>query len=162
MARGRFEWGPRALGQRSILAAPQDVEMRERLNRVIKKREPFRPFAPAVRREAAGNWFTEFDNDMTPFMTTTAGVVAGREKDLGAVTHVDGTARVQTVTAESAPDFHVLLGEIEARRGAPLVLNTSLNGNGEPIVASEADALGFFMSHPVDAMLVQDVLFTRR
>ena len=162
MARGRFEWGPRALGQRSILAAPQSTDMRERLNRVIKKREPFRPFAPAVLRDRAGSWFTGHDNDMTPFMTTTARVVEGRAGDLGAVIHVDGSARVQTVTEAGAPDFCRLLDELDARNGAPIALNTSLNGNGEPIVANEADAIGFFMSHPVDAMLLEDVLFTRR
>ena len=162
VARGRFEWGPRALGQRSILAAPQSADMRERLNRVIKKREPFRPFAPAVLRDRAGRWFTGHDNDMTPFMTTTARVVEGRAGDLGAVTHVDGTARVQTVSPANAPDFCRILDELDARCGAPIALNTSLNGNGEPIVASEADAIGFFMSHAVDAMLLEDVLFTRR
>ena len=162
LARGRFEWGPRALGQRSILAAPHSVEMRERLNRVVKKREPFRPFAPAVLKDRAGRWFTGHDNDMTPFMTATAQVADGRAADLGAVTHVDGSARVQTVTAAGAPDFCLLLDEIDARLGAPIALNTSLNGNGEPIVASEADAIGFFMSHPVDAMLLEDILFTRR
>jgi len=162
LARGRFEWGPRALGQRSILAAPQSADMRERLNRVIKKREPFRPFAPAVLRDRADDWFSGHDNDMTPFMTTTAQVSERRAADLGAVTHVDGTARVQTVSAAGAPDFCQLLRELDARSGAPIALNTSLNGNGEPIVASEADAIGFFMSHPVDAMLLEDVLFTRR
>ena len=162
LARGRFEWGPRALGQRSILAAPQSVEMRERLNRVVKKREPFRPFAPAVLRDRAGRWFTGHDNDMTPFMTTTAQVAEGRAGDLGAVVHVDGSARVQTVTPGGAPDFSQLLDRLDVRLGAPIALNTSLNGNGEPIAASEADAIGFFMSHPVDAMLLEDILFIRR
>ncbi len=99
---------------------------------------------------------------MTPFMTATAQVADGRAADLGAVVHIDGSARVQTVTAAGSPDFCVLLDEIDARLGAPIALNTSLNGNGEPIVASEADAVGFFMSHPVDAMLLEDILFIRR
>ena len=162
MARGRFEWGPRALGQRSILAAPQDAQTRDRLNRMIKKREPFRPFAPAVLNERSDAWFSEHDNDMTPFMATTAKVLPARAADLGAVTHVDGTARVQTVTRASSPDFHRLLQELDVGAGAPIALNTSLNGAGEPIVASEADALGFFLSHSVDALVVQDVLFSRR
>ncbi len=162
MARGRFEWGPRALGQRSILASPQAPEMRERLNRVIKKREPFRPFAPAVVAEQAGQWFLDHDNDMTPFMTTVARVAEARAGDLGAVTHVDGTARVQTVSPVSSPDCHQLLLALGKASGVPIALNTSLNGAGEPIVASEADALGFFMSHPVDAMVVEDLMFERR
>ncbi|MEO8813568.1 MAG: carbamoyltransferase N-terminal domain-containing protein [Caulobacteraceae bacterium] len=162
MARGRFEWGPRALGQRSILAAPHDPAMRDRLNRVVKKREPFRPFAPAVPHDRAAEWFTGADNDMAPYMTTTARVEPARAGDLGAVTHVDDTARVQTVTATSAPDFHRLLEDIGARCATPILLNTSLNGNGEPIVASESDAMAFFLSHQVDAMVVEDVLLTRR
>ncbi len=162
MARGRFEWGPRALGQRSVVAAPADPAMRERLNRVIKKREPFRPFAPAVVAERAGEWFSGADNDMAPYMTTTAQVKPERAADLGAVRHIDGTARVQTVAAATSPDFHALLQAVGLRTGTPIVLNTSLNGNGEPIVASEADALGFFLSHQVDAMVIEDVLLTRR
>lgn len=162
MARGRYEWGPRALGQRSILAAPREAAMRDRLNSVVKKREPFRPFAPAVVAERAGEWFSEHDNDMTPYMTTIAQVDPERAPDLGAVTHVDGTARLQTVTAESAPDFHRLIHLVDQATGAPIVLNTSLNGNGEPIAASESDAIGFFMSHAVDAMVVEDVLITRK
>ncbi len=162
MARGRLEWGPRALGQRSIFATPRDVRVRDRLNGVIKKREPFRPFAPAVPRERADGWFSECDNDMAPYMTTVAKVGKGRSGDLAAVTHIDGTARVQTVTATASPDFHRLLGEVGASTGTPIVLNTSLNANGEPIVATEADALGFFLSHSVDAMVLEDLLLTRR
>jgi carbamoyltransferase len=161
-ARGRFEWGPRALGQRSILAAPQDPATGERLNRVVKRREPFRPFAPAVLRDRAEHWFGGCDNDMAPFMTTVGEVRSDRRSDLGAVTHVDGTARVQTVTETSAPDLFAILEHLDDLTGIPVVLNTSLNGNGEPIVGSETDALTFFMSHPVDAMVVGDVLLQRR
>jgi carbamoyltransferase len=160
--RGRFEWGPRALGQRSILAAPQEEAMREKLNRAVKKREPFRPFAPAVVDRAAGQWFTGHDNDMAPYMTTIGWVRPNPASKLGAITHVDGTARVQTVSARSAPDFHYLLDQLEKRNGVPISLNTSLNGNGEPIVATEADAVGFFASHPVDAMVIGDVLLRRK
>jgi carbamoyltransferase len=160
--RGRFEWGPRALGQRSLLASPVTAAMRERLNRVVKKREPFRPFAPAVLREEADRWFEDTDDDLTPFMTTVARVRPERRGELGAVTHVDGTARVQTVTAASAPDLHAVLRHLGAAGALPVCLNTSLNGNGEPIVASEADALAFFLSHAVDAMLIGDVLVQRK
>ena len=161
-ARGRFEWGPRALGQRSILAAPRDAAMAARLNRLVKRREPFRPFAPAVLQERAGAWFEGCDDDMAPFMTTVGTVRPDRRAELGAVTHVDGTARVQTVTETSAPDLHGVLERLDRLTGVPVVLNTSLNGNGEPIVGSETDAVSFFLSHPVDAMVVGDVLLRRR
>ncbi len=160
-ARGRFEWGPRALGQRSIIAAPQDPGMRDRINQIVKKREPFRPFAPAVLRDRAGEWFAAHDNDMTPYMTTTSDVLEHRATDLGAVRHVDGTARIQTVSEEGAPEFFGLLNRMQARGAPPIVLNTSLNGNGEPIVGCEADALAFFLSHPVDFMVLGDVMISK-
>jgi len=155
---GRFEWGPRALGQRSILALPQDASVRDRLNRVIKEREPFRPFAPAVSDEKAAQLFDGAPNDMTPFMTTVCTVRPEHAHALTAVRHVDGTARVQTVGAHGV--LAPLLAEIE-RRALPVVLNTSLNGPGEPIVAGAVDAVAFFARHPVDALLVEDVLIER-
>lgn len=157
---GRFEWGPRALGQRSILALPHDPQVRERLNRVIKRREPFRPFAPAVAEAAASEWFDDAPNDMTPFMTTVCKVKD--QERLAAVTHVDGTARVQTVTKASAPFLDAVLEEVGRRTNVPIVLNTSLNGPGEPIVGSATDALAFFTAHPADAMLIGDLLFERQ
>lgn len=158
---GRFEWGPRALGQRSILALPADRSVRERLNRVIKRREPFRPFAPATLASRAPEWFDGAPNDMTPFMTTVCSVKPVAAEKLAAVTHVDGTARVQTVTTSSAPFLDAVLRELDRRGEPPVVLNTSLNGRGEPIVASATDALAFFTSHPVDAMLIGDVFLER-
>ena len=158
IAQGRFEWGPRALGQRSILALPQDPAIRERLNVVVKKREPFRPFAPAVPQAHAAAFFENAPNDLTPFMTTTCGV---RGKDLGAVTHIDGSARVQTVTATSAPFLDRVLAAVLDRTGTPVVLNTSLNGPGEPIVASATDALAFFCAHPVDTLVIGDLVVER-
>jgi carbamoyltransferase len=98
---------------------------------------------------------------MTPFMTTVRGIRPGREGALGAVRHVDGSARLQTVTEGSAPTLHRVLQEVERHTGVPAVLNTSLNGPGEPIVAGAADALGFFLAHPVDALLLGDLLFER-
>ena len=162
VAHGRFELGPRALGQRSILALPEDRDVRERLNRVIKRREPFRPFAPSVLAERASDYFEGAPNDMTQFMVTVCDVKDSAKEKLRAVTHVDGTARVQTVTSESAPLLASVLQELARRGRVPVVLNTSLNGAGEPIVGSGEDALAFFDSHPVDAMLVGTDLFLTR
>ena len=161
VCQGRFEWGPRALGQRSLLALPGDPAVRERLNRVIKRREPFRPFAPAVPAEHAARWFDEAPSDLTPFMTTVCPVRDDARAALAAVTHVDGTARVQTVTAQSAPFLDAVLAEVGRRCGTPVLLNTSLNGPGEPIVRSATDALAFFTAHPADAMLLGDLLLER-
>ncbi|MEO8704461.1 MAG: carbamoyltransferase N-terminal domain-containing protein [Kofleriaceae bacterium] len=158
---GRFEWGPRALGQRSILADPADPESRERLNRAIKRREPFRPFAPAVLHERASEYFSEAANAMTPFMTTVSPIVAAHSDRLAAVRHVDGSARVQTVTAETAPELHAVLRALDQVTGLPIALNTSFNGPGEPIIGNEIDALGFLASHPIDALVVGDLVITR-
>jgi carbamoyltransferase len=149
---GRFEWGPRALGQRSILSLPAPLSVKERLNRVIKRREPFRPFAPMVLEEEAKNFFGPFAPRLAPFMTTVAEVLPHAREKLEAVTHVDGTARLQTVRRDS------LVGEVLQKLETPVLLNTSLNGQGEPIVATEADALAFFLAHPVDALLISEVL----
>ncbi|HWO25727.1 MAG TPA: carbamoyltransferase N-terminal domain-containing protein [Kofleriaceae bacterium] len=158
---GRFEWGPRALGQRSILADARDPDSRERLNRAIKRREPFRPFAPAVLAADAAQYFVAAPNAMTPFMTTTCPIRDEHAGALAAVRHVDGSARVQTVTAAAAPALHAVLGAFAERTGVPIVLNTSFNGAGEPIIASEVDALAFFLGHPIDALVVEDLLITR-
>lgn len=158
---GRFEWGPRALGQRSLLALPNDAAVRERLNRVIKRREPFRPFAPAVLLDRAAELFEDAPNDMTAFMTTVCPVREAAQGRLAAVTHVDGTARLQTVTEASSPFLAAVLAAVAKMTDTPVVLNTSLNGPGEPIVASATDALGFFTAHPVDTMVVGDLLFER-
>ena len=156
---GRFEWGPRALGQRSILSLPGPLAVKERLNRVIKRREPFRPFAPIVLEDHAAEYFGPFAPRLAPFMTTVAEVLPEARAKLEAVTHVDGTARLQTVRAES--QVGELLARVGRQTGVPVLLNTSLNGQGEPIVATEADALAFFLAHPVDALIIDDVLIRR-
>ena len=158
---GRFEWGPRALGQRSLLALPKESQTRERLNRLIKQREPFRPFAPAVLAEHARNFFTDAPNDLTPFMTSICSVKPERRANLAAVTHVDGSARVQTVTPGATPLLAAVLSELNQHTGAPIALNTSLNGPGEPIVAHATDALAFLSAHAIDGLLVEDCLFRR-
>lgn len=157
---GRSEWGPRALGMRSILASPRDPEIREKLNRAVKRREPFRPFAPAVLAEASSHSFEDVDGELTATMTTVCKVRAGAA-GLAAVTHVDGTARVQTVTARSSPALHAVLSELGQGGAPPIALNTSLNGAGEPICARELDAVAFLMSHPIDGLVVGEVLITR-
>jgi carbamoyltransferase len=154
LATGRFEWGPRALGARSLLARAEDAASRERLNREVKRRADFRPFAPAVLAEQCADHFDGAADEMTPFMTTVRGVL--RPDALPAVSHVDGTARVQTVTDASAP----LLAEI-LRAGAPVVLNTSLNGAGDPIAASAEDCLAFLVSSSIDALYVEDLRITK-
>jgi len=156
---GRFEWGPRALGQRSLLALPRDVQMRERINRVIKEREPFRPFAPATTVAAAPGLFEAAPNDMTPFMTTVCPVRPAARELLPAACHTDGSARVQTV-AEGAALFP-LLQALEAAGTAPVVLNTSLNLAGEPMVAGAVDALALFARRSIDALFIEDVLIRR-
>lgn len=152
---GRAEWGPRALGQRSLLARATDASVPDHLNRVVKLREPFRPFAPAVAAEALGAWFEGDADANTPFMTTLRRVT--RPDALPAITHVDGTARVQSVTARSAPLLRGVLDAVAQRTGVPVVLNTSLNGPGEPMCDSATDALGFFSQRPVEGLLVEDV-----
>lgn len=153
--RGRSEWGPRALGRRSLLTRADDVTLRDVLNRRIKGREPFRPFAPAVRERDAGALFEGAPNDMTPFMTTVCRV---RGDSLPGVTHVDGTARVQTVRADGPLDG--LLRAMEAH-GQRALLNTSLNAAGEPLAAEVTDALDFFVRRKPDALYVEDVRITR-
>ncbi|MBL8720038.1 MAG: hypothetical protein JNL79_28895 [Myxococcales bacterium] len=154
---GRCEFGPRALGQRSILADPRAAATRERINRAVKRREPFRPFAPSALAGTELRWYDEPGDDMTRFMTT---VRRAKDTTLEAVTHVDGTARLHTV--EPTSRFGALLAAVERESGIPVVLNTSLNGAGEPICATAADAVAFFAAHAVDALVVEDVVVTRR
>jgi carbamoyltransferase len=155
---GAMELGPRALGGRSILANPMDPDVRDRLNRSVKRREGFRPFAPAVLAERAGD---HFDLDRpSPFMTETCRVAS--PLDLPAVTHVDGSARPQTVDRETCPRFARLLEAYERRTGCPVLLNTSLNVRGEPIVCSPVDALFTLADAGLDALVIEDFLLDRR
>lgn len=155
---GAMELGPRALGGRSILADPMDPNVRDRLNRSIKRREGFRPFAPAVLAERAAEHF-ELDHP-SPFMLETCRVASSLE--LPAITHVDGSARPQTVDRATCPRLASLLDAFERRTGCPVLLNTSLNVRGEPICCSPVDALFTLVDAGLDALVIEDFLLDRR
>lgn len=159
---GASEFGPRALGNRSILADPRPPENRSRINGMIKKRESFRPFAPAVTEQAANIYF-ELDNaPPLPYMSFVVKVRDAHRESLGAVTHVDGTARVQTVSECSNPRFWALLNAFGAQTGVPMLLNTSFNNNVEPIVDSVEDAICCFLTTGLDKLVVGDYLIANR
>jgi len=175
---GRMEFGPRALGNRSILGDPRPADMQRRMNRQIKFRESFRPFAPAVLAEKAAEWF---DLDVeSPYMLIVADVrpehrrgSSGEEglrgldrlgavrSDVPAVTHVDHSARVQTVRRDANPLFHGLLTRFLARTGCPILVNTSFNVRGEPIVESPADAYACFMRTDMDVLVLGSFLLRK-
>jgi len=157
---GAAEWGPRSLGARSLLADPRSLAVRDRLNTIIKHREPWRPFAPSCLREAAddcleghGEW---------PFMIETVPVNAHRRRDIAAVVHVDGTTRPQTVDPETQPRFAKLLQAFGARTGVPVLLNTSFNLQGEPIVNSPADALRCFAASATELLVLGPFVIRKR
>ncbi len=151
---GRMEFGPRALGHRSILADPRRQEMKDRLNQRIKHRENFRPFAPSVPEEDADQFF-EMDEGDSPFMLKVFPVKQEKKSVIPAATHVDGTARVQTVSRDSNPRFWNLLREFGKLTGVPVLLNTSFNEN-EPIVCSIKDALDCFQSTHMDLLVIEN------
>ncbi len=182
--RGRAEFGPRALGNRSILADPRPTTIQSTLNLRVKQRESFRPFAPAVLAERCNDWFEM--NHESPYMVLVAQVrdvtlptvsdgrssgvdvvdFAGRlsavRSPLPGITHVDGSARVQTVRSDQNPAFHRLLAAFERRTGCPVLINTSFNVRGEPIVGQPHDAYRCFMTTDIDWLLVEDCLFDKR
>jgi carbamoyltransferase len=154
---GRAEFGPRALGNRSILGDPRSPTMRDHINFHVKHREWFRPLAPSVLAEHASAWF-DLEGE-SPFMLYT---VAVREPErLPAISHVDGTARPQTVTREDNPLFYELISRFHAATGVPMVLNTSLNGSDEPLIETPDDALRFWGSAPIDIMVIGDGMLRR-
>jgi carbamoyltransferase len=155
---GRAEWGPRALGNRSIVADPRRPEMKEILNRRIKHREIFRPFAPSVLAEKTGEWFEK--SHPSPFMNLAYSVHPDKRDKIPAPTHVDGTGRLQTVTREANPRYHALISEFERQTGVPVVLNTSFNDN-EPIVCRPEEALDCFVRTQMDALVLGNFLITR-
>jgi carbamoyltransferase len=169
---GRMEFGPRALGARSILGDPRSATMQKLLNLKVKYRESFRPFAPAILREDVADWF-ELDHD-SPYMLLVADIKAERRRtmtdaerqlfgidklnvprsDIPAVTHVDYSARVQTVHQETNPRFHSLLGAFKERTGCPVLVNTSFNVRGEPIVCTPEDAFRCFMGTEIETLVI--------
>jgi carbamoyltransferase len=176
---GRMEFGPRALGARSILADPRSPTMQQRLNLAVKKRESFRPFAPSVLREHVAEWF-ELDAD-SPYMLLVADVAASRRiattvdeaalfgierlnvtrSQIPAVTHVDGSARIQTVHRETHPRYHALLSRFHELTGCPVLVNTSFNVRGEPIVCTPEDAFRCFMGTDIDVLSIGDCHLVR-
>ena len=179
LLQGRMEFGPRALGGRSILGDPRSAAMQSLMNLKIKFRESFRPFAPSVLREDAAAWF-EFDGD-SPYMLLCADVAVGRRREMTdderalwgieklnvprstipAVTHVDYSARLQTVRKETNPVYHAILSAFRDRTGCPVVVNTSFNVRGEPIVCSPEDAYRCFMRTSMDALVLENHVLVR-
>jgi carbamoyltransferase len=169
---GRMEFGPRALGNRSILGDPRSPTMQKTLNLKVKYRESFRPFAPSVLRERVSDWF-EMNSD-SPYMLLVADVVKSRQRemtvdekqlfgidklnvprsDIPAVTHVDYSARIQTVHRETNPRYHALISSFERKTGCPVIVNTSFNVRGEPIVCTPEDAFRCFMGNELDILAV--------
>jgi carbamoyltransferase len=156
---GRAEWGPRALGNRSIVADPRRPEMKEILNQRIKHREIFRPFAPSILAEATGEWFTK--SHPSPFMTLAYPVRPEKRDKIPAATHVDGTGRLQTVSRDANPRYWKLIRAFSDATCVPVVLNTSFNDN-EPIVCRPEEALDCFLRTQMDALALGDFLVTKR
>ncbi len=176
---GRMEFGPRALGGRSILGSPLSADMQSRMNLKIKYRESFRPFAPAVKYDKVADWF-EFEGE-SPYMLFTTDVAGHRRlplngdaqdatglerlrvkrSEIPAVTHVDGSARLQTVHPDTDPRFYRLLDAFERRTGCPVLVNTSFNVRGEPIVATPADAYRCFMRTDMDCLVLENALLLK-
>jgi carbamoyltransferase len=155
---GRMEWGPRALGNRSIVCDPRRADIKAILNAKIKRRESFRPFAPSVLEEAASDWFEE--DDAVPFMMQVFQIREERRSLIPAVTHVDGSGRLQTVSRRTNPRYHGLIAAFGDRTGVPMVLNTSFNEN-EPVVCKPDEALDCFLRTRMDMLVMDDVVISR-
>jgi carbamoyltransferase len=155
---GRMEWGPRALGNRSILCDPRRTDMKDILNLKIKRRESFRPFAPSVLREKVHDWF-EQDDDV-PFMMKVFQIKESKRALIPAVTHVDGSGRLQTVTERDSALYYKLIREFESLTSVPMVLNTSFNEN-EPIVCGPDEALSCFLRTEMDLLVLGRTIVQR-
>ncbi len=157
---GRMEFGPRALGSRSILADPTRPDMKDLINHYVKHREEFRPFAPSCLKERAPEFFEGCAD--SPFMLFVHPVRPEKRAQVPAITHIDGTARVQTVDRDVNPEYYRLIEAFERRRGVPMVLNTSFNVMGEPIVHTPSDAVRCFYSTGMDALVIGDCVVLKR
>ncbi|MET0272318.1 MAG: carbamoyltransferase C-terminal domain-containing protein, partial [Phenylobacterium sp.] len=155
---GRMEWGPRALGNRSIIGDPRRADMKQILNAKIKRRESFRPFAPSVLDSAVADWFEEEDD--VPFMMQVFQIREARRASIPAVTHVDGSGRLQTVHRDSNPRYYGLIEAFRDLTGVPMVLNTSFNEN-EPVVCVPKEALDCFLRTKMDVLVLGDHLIRR-
>jgi carbamoyltransferase len=156
-AQGRFEWGPRALGNRSILADPRRAEMKDIVNTKIKFREPYRPFAPSVIEERASDYFDVADCPAqypARFMLLVTRVLEESRARIPAVTHADGSARLQTVVESTNPRYHALIRTFGEATGVPVILNTSFNLRGEPIVSTPEEAFSTFVRSGMDALVL--------
>jgi len=154
--RGRMEYGPRALGNRSVLADPGHPEMRDRINAMVKKREAFRPFAPACSFEEAPQWFGVAPGEEHPYMIGVVDVRPEAQASLPAITHVNGSARLQTVSASDNPDFHALLRAVGETTGRQMVLNTSFNLKGQPIVNTPDQAIETFLGAGIELLYLEN------
>ncbi len=156
--RGRMEFGPRALGHRSILADPGRPEMRDRVNALVKMREAFRPFAPAVSLEQVDKWFQAPAGTELPYMTVNLDVRPEHRAGLPAITHVDGSARVQTVSSQDNGEFHELLRAVGRYTGREMVLNTSFNVKGQAIVNTPGEAIDTFLTTGIEGLFLENTL----
>ena len=159
--RGRMEYGPRALGNRSILADPGRPEMRDRINAMVKKREAFRPFAPACTLEQAPRWFDVAAGEQHPYMIGVVDVRTDARTLLPAITHVNGSARLQTVGVNDNPDFHALLVAVGKTTGRQMALNTSFNVKGQPIVNTPFEAIETFLGTGIEFLFLENYHVTR-
>ena len=159
-----MEYGPRALGSRSILADPRDPRMRDKINALVKKREAFRPFAPIVTKEEASKYFEILpgEEDTYAHMLLVTQVRPAYRDDLPAITHVDGSARVQTVSRENYPRLWELLRAFERVAGIPVLLNTSFNVKGQPVVCTPDEALDTFLFAKLDLLVMGDFIVSAK
>ena len=153
---GALEFGDRALGNRSILADPRDPKMKEKVNALIKYREDFRPFAPAILADCVEDYFVNASD--TRFMEKISMIRQDKQHEIPSVTHADGTGRLQTVTAEQNPAFYELIKAFYELTGTPIIMNTSFNIKGEPIVCTPADAIRTFFSSGLDVLILGNFL----